>query len=115
MMRAQDTGTDRGISYGVPFGKDFLESYPETTGYIIPTFLKLSALDSSLVARAVEAGDWEIEIQLPSGAVMGGTYPSKKSSPALFNTGMVLLGWAALYRETRCKDFWMRPAGPGIG
>ena len=105
LMRAQDAGADRGISYGVPFGQDFLPSYPETTGYIIPTFLKLSTLDRSLVARAVEAGDWEIEVQLPSGAVMGGPYTTQNRSPALFNTGMVLLGWSALYRETGQRRF----------
>jgi hypothetical protein len=37
----QDAGADRGISYGVPFGQDFLPSYPETTVYISPMFLKL--------------------------------------------------------------------------
>jgi hypothetical protein len=100
LMRAQDVGTDRGISYGVPFGQDFLGSYPETTGYIIPTFLALSTQNRSLAARAVEAGDWEIQVQLPSGAVMGGIYSSQNPTPALFNTGMVLLGWSALYRET---------------
>src|SRR5215472_11822859 len=42
LLRAQDAGNDRGVSYGVRFGEGFDVSYPETTGYIIPTFLKLA-------------------------------------------------------------------------
>src|ERR1700692_299246 len=54
MERAQDAGNNRGISYGADFGGPFLESYPETTGYIIPTFLKLADYwhDKSLTQRA---------------------------------------------------------------
>jgi hypothetical protein len=32
LVRAQDAGSNRGVSYGAEFGGDFLESYPETTG-----------------------------------------------------------------------------------
>src|SRR5450759_1189158 len=37
LVRAQDAGENRGFSYGARFGEAFLPSYPETTGYIIPT------------------------------------------------------------------------------
>ena len=99
--RAQDAGNDRGISYGVRFGDDFDVSYPETTGYICQTFVELGALynDQELIDRAVAMGDWEIDIQLPEGAVMGGKY-NTDPTPAVFNTGMVLLGWSALIRHT---------------
>jgi hypothetical protein len=43
--------------------------------------------------------DWEIAIQLPTGAVMGGTF-NLDPTPAVFNTGMVLLGWSALIHRT---------------
>src|SRR5205807_4910534 len=42
LKRAQDYGVDRGVAYGSDFGQGFLPSYPETTGYIICTFLRLS-------------------------------------------------------------------------
>jgi len=98
LKRAQDAGTDRGVSYGLDFGGPFLESYPETTGYIIPTFLKLADYykDDSFVERAVEMGEWESEVQMDCGAVMGGRL-NPNPTPAVFNTGMVLLGWSALY------------------
>ncbi|MGO8898231.1 MAG: hypothetical protein ACLQU5_07760 [Isosphaeraceae bacterium] len=102
LVRAQDAGTDRGVSYGATLDGDFQASYPETTGYIIPTFLDLARYyqDPSYRDRAIEMGRWEIAIQMSCGAVMGGPVNSNPT-PALFNTGMVLLGWSALYRETQ--------------
>ncbi len=101
LRRAQDTGTDRGVSYGVELGEGYLPSYPETTGYIIPTFLALGKRngDGEYLQRAIEMGEWEIAIQMSSGAVMGGMF-NTQPTPAVFNTGMVLLGWAALANET---------------
>ena len=101
LKRAQDAGTDRGVSYGVAFGQDFDASYPETTGYICQTFVAQEQVtgDTNLLKRAIEMGDWEIAIQLPMGAVMGGVFNSNPT-PAVFNTGMVLLGWTALFRRT---------------
>jgi len=99
LMRAQDFGSDRGVSYGARFGEGFLPSYPETTGYIISTFLDLAKHynNSEYRQRAVEMGDWESAIQMSSGAVMGGVY-NTSPTPAIFNTGMVLLGWTALFK-----------------
>ncbi|HEY9228896.1 MAG TPA: hypothetical protein VIP11_19750 [Gemmatimonadaceae bacterium] len=106
LARAQDAGTNRGVAYGADLGGQFLESYPETTGYIIPTFLELSRhyRDSSWKSRAVDAGDWESVIQMAEGAVMGGML-NGTPTPAVFNTGMVLLGWAALLRD-ESRDNW---------
>ena len=106
LQRAQDAGTDRGVSYGVLFGADFEASYPETTGYICQTFLEQEELtgDPDLLERAIQMGDWEIAIQLPEGAVMGGKL-NRNPTPAVFNTGMVLLGWSALIRRTGEQRF----------
>jgi hypothetical protein len=101
LKRGQDAGLDRGVAYGTYFGKSFDVSYPETTGYICQTFVELegSTGESELLDRAVEMGDWEIDIQLPDGSVMGGKF-NLDPTPAIFNTGMVLLGWSALIRRT---------------
>src|SRR5262245_19685981 len=100
LVRAQDAGSDPGISWGVNFGGPFLDSYPETTGYIIPTFLKLADhfRDDVFRRRAVAMGEWESQVQMESGAVMGGRV-NANPTPAVFNTGMVLLGWSALYER----------------
>src|SRR5215471_16110047 len=62
--RAQDAGNDRGVAYGAVLGQAFLASYPETTGYIIPTFLQLAEFygDSSYERRAFEMGQWEVSV-----------------------------------------------------
>jgi uncharacterized protein YyaL (SSP411 family) len=106
LKRAQDFGDDRGVSYGTRFGVGFIESYPETTGYIIPTFHLLADAmqDSGYERRAVEMGDWEIDIQMESGAVMGGRV-NPDPTPAVFNTGQVLLGWIDLYKRTGEERF----------
>jgi hypothetical protein len=114
LKRAHDAGPDRGVSYGVFFGEDFDVSYPETTGYICQTFVDQERLtgDADLLRRAIEMADWEIAVQLPEGAVMGGKF-NTEPTPAVFNTGMVLLGWTALIHRTgeeRFKDAARRAA-----
>jgi len=97
LKRAQDAGDDRGVSYGVSFGSDFDVSYPETTGYVCQTFVDVwrKTGDEEYLTRAFEMGRWEAEIQMAEGAVMGGKL-NKNPTPAVFNTGMVALGWSAL-------------------
>jgi hypothetical protein len=106
LERAQDAGNDRGVAYGVRFGQNFDVSYPETTGYVCQTFVDREQVtgQADLLQRAIAMADWEIDIQLPEGAVMGGKY-NTSPTPAVFNTGMVLLGWASLIRRTGEERF----------
>jgi hypothetical protein len=101
LKRAQDARNNGGVSYGVQFGSGFMESYPETTGYICRTFVELaqSTGTEELLERAIQMGVWESDIQMAEGAVMGGPF-SPNPTPAVFNTGMVMLGWNALIRAT---------------
>jgi hypothetical protein len=115
LLRAQDATGDRGVSYGY-FPCDaqanghggWRPSYPETTGYIIPTLLeygrRLRQPDAR--ARAVEMARWETEVQMESGAVQGGPVcPPDRRVPAVFNTGMVLQGYTAAHRATGDRLF----------
>jgi hypothetical protein len=113
LVRAQDIGEDRGFSrgFGVAFSPywgsaGWQPSYPETTGYIIPTLLEAGAHLGlpELRERAIAGAQWESEIQLESGAVQGGVVGQGRS-PAVFNTGQVLLGWLAAYQETGREEF----------
>ncbi|MZP29459.1 methyltransferase domain-containing protein [Heliobacterium undosum] len=85
-------------------------SYPETTGYIIPTFLTYSRLtgDATFRQNAIEMGDWEIAIQSPEGGA-GEPVGVFGLRPRVFNTAQVLLGWMALWRETE-DDKYLRSA-----
>ena len=111
LCRAQDATPDDGMSYGFFPCKEangWVASYPETTGYIIPTLLDYAEQrgDQSIVEKAVRGARWEIDIQMDSGAVQGGIVcPPDKQSPAVFNTGMVLQGWSRVYRLTRDPVF----------
>jgi len=108
LCRAHDATYDHGVAAAYePLARGWLPSYPETTGYIIPTFVKYASVyeQDSFKERALRLGDWEIDIQLPFGAVRGGV--GSNSYPIVFNTGQVLLGWISLFRlsgETRFFD-----------
>jgi hypothetical protein len=108
LCRAQDSSPDGGVSraykaaYYLGYGPSgWQPSYPETTGYIIPTMFAIADFlkDASFAQRAIRMADWEIDIQLPSGAVMGSVVTATPS-PAVFNTGQVIFGWLATYRRT---------------
>ena len=105
LSRAQDASGCGGVAAGYFFQKGWMPPYPETTGYIIPTFLRFGSLygNGSYLARAQRMGDWEIEVQLSSGAVRGGI--GLNDYPVVFNTGQVILGWTALYGTTSKARF----------
>ncbi len=108
LVRAQDATPDDGIARGYsvlysPYfrGRGWQPSYPETTGYLIPTLFEAAAElgRPELADRARRAADWEIAIQLPSGAVQGGVIGEGRT-PAIFNTGQVMFGWLAALEIT---------------
>lgn len=113
LERAQDATPDDGIARGYAlawnpyFGAaGWQASYPETTGYIIPTLLSAARVleRSGLAARALRAARWETGVQMESGAVQGGVIGEARS-PAVFNTGQVILGWLAAWEETGDGSF----------
>ena len=108
LIRAQDATPDGGVSraFGVGWNrfldlKGWQPSYPETTGYIVPTLLDAATYleEDDLHRRALQMADWEIDVQMASGAVMGGVL-NDAPTPAVFNTGQVMLGWLRAYQET---------------
>jgi hypothetical protein len=121
--RAQDAFGDGGVarSYALAYHpyfkrKGWMPSYPETTGYIIPTvfdYAKRTAKEE-FFNRAIRMADWECDVQLPNGAVQGGTV-GQRPAPAIFNTGQVIFGWVRAFQEahnerhlaaaTRAGDF----------
>lgn len=113
LCRAQDAAGGGGVarSYTLRFmrrhgRRGWLAAYPETTGYIIPTFFDYAALTGKeeFRRRALKMAEWEIDVQMESGAVQGGVigFPP---TPAVFNTGQVLQGWARAFLETEDERF----------
>jgi len=71
-------------------------SYPETTGYLVPTLLAYAKLwgDETSHQRARCMLDWLVSIQLHDGGFQGGIIDSRPTVPVTFNTGQILLGLA---------------------
>ena len=113
LCRAQDVSGDGGVArsyslvYNPYFGrKGWVPSYPETTGYIIPTFFDYARLSGrrDIADRAVRMADWECAVQMETGAVQGGTV-DQKPTPAIFNTGQVIFGWLRAFEETGIERY----------
>ena len=113
LLRAQDAAATGGFARGYSLTwhpnfrtRGWQPAYPETTGYIIPTlYLAAEVLGRpELASRAERAARWEIDVQLPSGAVRGGVI-GEPESPAVFNTGQVMLGWLSAFAETEDGRF----------
>ena len=111
LLRAQSATPDYGVSLGYfPWDRGrsrWRPSYPETTGYIITSLLFFSESfgDPTFQQAALRMARWEIEVQMPSGAVQGGPVcPPERQTPAAFNTGMVLDGWCSAYERENTDD-----------
>lgn len=104
MCRAQDQSkfADGGVARDFSLVRGWASSYPETTGYIIPTFLEYARRtgNDAIHARAMRMADWLVSIQFESGAFQGGKIDSKPVVPVTFNTGQILLGLVAAQAET---------------
>ena len=72
-------------------------SYPETTGYIVPTMIThaIESGDERLMQSARRMIDWLVSIQFPEGGFQGGTIEDKPVVSVVFNTGQILMGLAA--------------------
>jgi Prenyltransferase and squalene oxidase repeat len=80
-------------------------SYPEVTGYIIPTLYDLARAtgDHAPLAAAERATRWLLSLQMPTGAFPGGLQVGlldAEAQPSVFNTGQVLQGLVRAQVET---------------
>ena len=103
LCRAQDMSATRdgGVARDYSLLRGWNSSYPETTGYIVPTFLDCARRlgDETLRHRARRMLDWLTATQFPEGGIVGGMIDSTPRVPVTFNTGQVLVGLAAGVRE----------------
>ena len=124
LCEAQDRSrsADGGVARDYSLVKGWATSYPETTGYIVPTFIEQARRTgrTDLLDRARRMADWLVRIQLPDGAFQGGKIDATPVVPVTFNTGQILLGLAAAqaqfggYREPmrRAADWLVRTQDP---
>jgi hypothetical protein len=98
LCRAQDMSTthDGGVAKNFSLKTGWSSSYPETTGYIVPTLVahaKQSG-NADYMDRAKRMLDWLVSIQFESGAFQAGSVGAKNLAPVTFNTGQILIGLA---------------------
>jgi hypothetical protein len=108
---AQDRSAtaDGGVARHYSLVSGWGRSYPETTGYIVPTLLTEQARahlpDSQ--ARARRMLDWLVSIQMPDGGFQGGMIGATPRVSVTFNTGQILIGLAAGCRHF--GDVYLQP------
>jgi hypothetical protein len=102
LAAAQDSQSDGGVAGRYQLNRGWTSSYPETTGYIIPTFLALSRAlpGAGFRERAERAVGFLLSLQLPGGGFPGLEIADNRTAPSPFNTGQILHGLTAWHRET---------------
>jgi hypothetical protein len=100
LAAAQDSQPDGGIAGRYHLARGWTSSYPETTGYTIPTLLALAdALDDpGYVARARRCVGFLLNLQLACGAFPGMEVAHNLSEPSSFNTAQIIHGLTAWHR-----------------
>ncbi len=107
LQKAFEVKNKKGVSAAFNLiESEWMVGYPETTGYIIPTFIAYSEFtgNDEFLQDAIKMGEWEISLQWENGGIgePPGVYGLK---PRVFNTAQVMLGWLALYEKTSGKKF----------
>jgi len=100
LLEAQKAAGDGGMgSYHLV--NKWSSSYPETTGYIIPTLIDYGGKFNKpeVLEAAVRAADFLLGIQKESGGWQGGRVNENKPE-IVFNTGQVIRGMMAAYEHT---------------
>lgn len=103
LLRAQAATPDDGVAHSYDFRRRRWDaSYPETTGYVIPTLIDYAELFDEPRFRdaALRMADWEVAEQFAEGGVRAGTMAAEVVVPTIFNTGQVLFGFARAYQST---------------
>jgi hypothetical protein len=103
LSRAQDHSAshDGGVARDFSLIKGWSTSYPETTGYIVPTMFAYAKLrgDEAIRQRGKRMLDWLAAIQLSDGSYQAGRIDAKPIIPTTFNTGQILIGLAGGVQE----------------
>lgn len=100
--RAQDASGDGGICGRYYLRRGWSSSYPETTGYLIPTLLRLADElgEPRYRDRAGRAVDFLLSVQLESGAFPALEIAENRTGPSIFNSAQIVCGLRAWHAAT---------------
>lgn len=99
LCRAQDAYPPGGVPIDYSLLRGWGAGYPETTGYIIPTFVRYAAVSGGqeYLDRAIRMADWELSIQESDGSFKGGPWGGDLGS-FVFDTGQIVFGLIEAHR-----------------
>lgn len=99
--QAYSASRDGGAASHFSLIDGWASSYPETTGYIIPTLISTFRRTGNAGLRecAHAMAKWLLSIQLADGSFQGGNIDAHPIRPTVFNTGQILLGLISAQRE----------------
>lgn len=102
LARAQDASGDGGVVGRFSLREGWTSSYPETTGYIVPTMIRLADAtgDATWMERGQRAIDFLLGVQLDSGAFPGLEIAENRTEASIFNTGQIIHGLTEWHRRT---------------
>ncbi len=106
ICRAQDMTDDGGVPAMFSLLQGWTGSYPETTGYIIPTMFDAANVlqRDDLRERAIEMADWLITCQDDDGSFPG-MFVGAFTGPRVFNTGQTIFGLLRTHEETNDDQY----------
>lgn len=98
-------GSAHSYSYWLNPNSGWLQGYPETTGYLIPTLINAAFLlnEDHLLDYAKSCANWLVSIQNEEGSFYSGV--DKSSGPSAFNTAMILFGLSAAIRHFSEEEY----------
>lgn len=103
--QSKSTTQDGGVARHYSLIDGWGPSYPETTGYILPTMIAWGRKEEKekFLDAARTMADWLVSIQFADGGFQGGVIGMKPLVPVTFNTGQILLGLAS------ASEMWGEP------
>jgi hypothetical protein len=108
---------DGGIAAYYSLLTGYAESYPEVTGYIVPTLYDFAraAGDKDAVLAAERSTRWLLSLQTQSGAFPGGLHGGSRdeAQQSVFNTGQILQGLVRAHVETNRPEILQAAAAAG--
>ena len=107
LLTCQKNSLDRGICTAYDLvEKKLTISFPETTGYIIPTLLEYSKLkqNDKIYNISKEMGEWIIDITRDDGG-LGEAYGFYRPGPRIFTTAQAIIGLLSLYLASNNRKF----------
>jgi len=102
----KDGGISSGYSLNPRDGVGWRSSYPEISGYFIPTIFDCykETISEIFYQKAVEVADWLTSLQMKSGGFQGHPIGSPEKE-MVFDTGQILGGLTRAYRETNDSKY----------